>query len=307
MTDNNAFWLRNRSDKAQRKIRRQAKLFGVDHRGLNVLFNASTDLDAFDPALVEALDPPPEDLEYAVAAGLARHPRSLTHDEVIAELQRTIVSIDRETLVSGFVASLRSGRFDLQSSLGSYAFHLCHPTHAPQLEVYGVRKHLQRCTVCGLRGASGETTYRIGASQLPRMRGGGIAHGGAAYALDDLTWFAQGAPVEASEADWRVFRQVLDAIRALAVDAQLTQLAGATKGLVMGTKYDRQRVLEVLGFCGVLRSRARPDVLGEWFAGHRDAPSHFYKQEWRYPVSFWTGADGVDEEAVSYWFPRLGK
>jgi hypothetical protein len=30
-----------------------------------------------------------------------------------------------------------------------------------------------------------------------------------------------------------------------------------------------------------------------------------HTRDWAYPVSWWTGADGVNEEAVTFWFPEI--
>lgn len=196
MSDAEEFWKRNRSEKAQRKIRKQAKLYGVDHKALNILWNSVEDLDAFDPALTKYLEPPAEDVAYATAQGLIHPPRTLTHDEIIAELQNVVRSIDREAIAGAFAASLKSGRLDFQSALGSYAFHLHHPTHAPQIEVYGVRSHLRRCTVCRLGGVVDETTYQIVRLPLSRMAGGGIQTRYASYALGDLLSFQEGEVLE---------------------------------------------------------------------------------------------------------------
>ncbi|WP_437286021.1 hypothetical protein [Sorangium sp. So ce406] len=48
--EENGFWQRNRSDKAQNQIAREAKKFGLDKKALNIAYNTCKDLDAFGPA-----------------------------------------------------------------------------------------------------------------------------------------------------------------------------------------------------------------------------------------------------------------
>lgn len=75
-----------------------------------------------------------------------------------------------------------------------------------------------------------------------------------------------------------------------------------------GDKYARQLVLEIFGYCGVLQPASQPKVLERWITEiPKDLHSSYYKNDWKYPLPWWTGADGVNEEAVEFWFPGLSR
>ena len=74
-------------------------------------------------------------------------------------------------------------------------------------------------------------------------------------------------------------------------------------GLFPSDKSERQVLLEILGSAGILKPRGFPSRHERWIPpSELPEPSHFYKKEWRSPVNCWTGADGVNEDAVEFWF-----
>ncbi|WP_437991844.1 hypothetical protein [Sorangium sp. So ce145] len=299
-----SFWQRNQSDKAQNQIAREAKKFGLDKKALNIAYNACKDLDAFDPALTDYLEPPEEDLAYAIEKKVLLRLPLNEHDQTISMLRDKVRQVDRVNVVNSFVASLSAGRPDWRSPLSSYAYHLHHPAHDAQEKSLGHTGNYE-CQICGFlrnpnNGHAGVIEYII-----IRFRGGGIHHPSPGYALADLIWSQEGEKVKPSEADWKILSKIFSVIRALPETAQLKELNESLSGLVKGNKSDRQGILETLGYCGILTARSRPTVCNTWFRPHEDLPSHLYKKEWRYPTCWWTGEEGLGEEAIAFWFPEL--
>lgn len=90
--------------------------------------------------------------------------------------------------------------------------------------------------------------------------------------------------------------------------ARLGDALKALTGLFKSDHDARQQVLEILGSCGVLQPKSRPLVTGRFFFLDKDQfHPHFHTRDWAYPVSWWTGADGVNEHAVEFWFPKLAE
>jgi hypothetical protein len=99
---------------------------------------------------------------------------------------------------------------------------------------------------------------------------------------------------------------VLDAVRALPASAQLTQLNKALVGTFEGNKQHRQHVLEILGSCDVLHPQSQALMEHRYCRpGACPLPSSSTKRDTRYPLCWWTGADGVNEAAVATFFPGL--
>lgn len=60
-------------------------------------------------------------------------------------------------------------------------------------------------------------------------------------------------------------------------------------------------LLETLGYLGVLQTSEHPGYL-HTFTSPYSQPAKSSRSDWRYPVDFWEGADGVNFEAIRYWF-----
>jgi hypothetical protein len=101
-------------------------------------------------------------------------------------------------------------------------------------------------------------------------------------------------------------RGVLEAIRHLPKSAQLSELNKALVGRFNSNKQERQVVLEILGYAGILKPKGWPSLFDRWVRpAEREEPGHFFKKEWQFPASGWTGKDGINEEAVRFWFRQI--
>lgn len=60
-------------------------------------------------------------------------------------------------------------------------------------------------------------------------------------------------------------------------------------------------VLETLGACGILHSQ---EYLGAFYqyTNPASAPRSSHSSDWKYPVDFWKGENGIDWSAFHYWF-----
>jgi len=232
----------------------------------------------------------------------------LDHDDLIASLIKVRKQIERTEVVAAFLVSLRSKRLDWRSPLGSYAFHLHHPLH--KLDGFnpsaGTMNYLA-CKCCSYFSNQGRREVKIDFGYFDSLRRKSTVCNfhGPAYAFADLTLFSDAEVPCPDDADWDVMRQLLDRVRNLPSEARLGDLNKALTGLFPSNKYSRQQVLEVLGFCGVLQPKCRPLVTDRFFSNDEDQfHPHFHTRDWAYPVSWWTGADGVSAAAVAFWFPR---
>jgi hypothetical protein len=294
------FWSRNASRKAQRAIAATAAAIGVDPRAVNILYNTFFDEDDRLVGWVERRDVPNADYAFAKAAGLMFDPIRLDHDQLVAWVLEAREQVEPRAVSDAFIASLGSRRQDTRSALGSYA-------HVLHLEPHGFEEDQgsDGCARCGV-GRAGNAVDRS-ARNFRRLKwAGNVEHGDLEYVGCDLHQFAQLGPVSPWADEVDIVRRVLEAIRSLPRTAQLSDLNRALVGLFRSTKPERQVVLEILGYAGVLKPEGWPSFFDAWVRpAEREGPGHFYKREWQFPASGWTGKDGIDGGAVRFWFPQI--
>lgn len=234
------------------------------------------------------------------------------HDGLIAALLDARDRTDRARVAEAFVAGLRAKRLDWRSPLGSYAFHLNHPRHAlVPFDPSGGTAGSLGCKVCSFFSREGKAEMKVDFDEWAEVRSTSTVENFhiPAYALADLTWFAEAAAAggipPAVETDWELLRTLLERIGGLPASARLGDLDKAAAGAIQGNKYTRQQVLEILGFFGILRLKDRPSVLQRFFCN--DPDQRFHSRDWAYPTAAWTGADGIDPAAVAFWFPEVAR
>ena len=60
-------------------------------------------------------------------------------------------------------------------------------------------------------------------------------------------------------------------------------------------------LVEALGIAGILETKEHKGYLTR-YTNPGMAPSKSHKSDWAHPADFWTGADGVNKEALAFWF-----
>ena len=78
----------------------------------------------------------------------------------------------------------------------------------------------------------------------------------------------------------------------------------AKSGLMRWTQQSASEFIDAMGFLGVLQPPGHKSFLHE-HVSHL-APRKSSSSDWSYPVDFWLGRDGVNWEAVRFWFGELG-
>ncbi len=294
------FWERNQGRKAQKEIALVASWLGADKLAVQILYNMYYNLDVEDPVWPEKpVVPPTGDEVYAEHAKLIADPVEMTHDDIHQALQRVLTVTDRRKVVDAFIAGIMRDRNDLKSPLASYAQFLHHPQHEHVMDAH--TESYGWCVHCMLRQV---VTLDRNSINLIRYRN---PSGGADYAMVDLEEFAKYDPVELLSDERDNFAGLLDAIRDLPAKARTSQLVKAATRFIPGGKWRRVAVMETLGCCGILKPSAitwSPDTYF-WGPASEQIQSLGIRtnREWQAPASGWCGADGVNEEAVDFWFP----
>jgi len=88
-------------------------------------------------------------------------------------------------------------------------------------------------------------------------------------------------------------------------ESRLSDLAKQLTGILPSSLNERRTLIGILGYCGILQDSSRPSFL-DGFPPHSKRPEvPWVKNDWPYPVQWWNGSCGVNDNAVAFWFSNL--
>jgi hypothetical protein len=237
-----------------------------------------------------------EDFAYAKRAGIMFDPEVISHDEGIMRANIAVRSADKKTIAKAFVGSLATRRLDLRSALGSYAIGRKLPVHSHATKRW-------RCSTCNTFDFSDKTDLSM--LNFERVKWGGVRHTDPVYIAFDLQQFSRETIPEPSEESLEVFRSIISTARALAPQSRARDLEKAIAGQLKSNKQERENVLQILGYCGILVAQDKPGYLNTFVLGpDREVPPHG-KIDWKYPFAWWRGSDKVRDDALAFWFDGI--
>jgi hypothetical protein len=242
---------------------------------------------------------PTADFEFARAAGVMFNPESLDHD---AEIQRLIRARDGVTPVqvgNAFLASLGSRRLELRSALGSFAVARHMPAHW-----YTATGGSFTCSVCGRIRAIAQT-HDLNVLNFERYKWGGVRHADPMYIAFDLEQFATAeVPVPAAE-DLSLLRRILAMFGDAPVDSKLSAIDKRLAAMLKSNSAERRTLLGILGYAGLLKPNGRTGFFNEFTKWCNRTERPLNKDDWPYPIRWWSPQDGVNRQATRFWFPEL--
>jgi hypothetical protein len=158
------------------------------------------------------------------------------------------------------------------------------------------------CAVCALPQESTEEDLNV--LNFERFKWGGVRRDDIPYAAFDLEQFQRAPREPADESSITAGREMLTALRELPAEASAT-IAARRLRTVKGNVAEREVLLDILGVAGILAPSEHPGYLHRFIPFvDRDLPAWHYVER-SYPVCWWRGSDGVDQEAVSVFLPLL--
>lgn len=279
------FEQRNQSDTALRKLKSLAKSSGVDLKLVTTLANFTWDYD-LDIGWVDNRRLPSTVNEQlnsvADSLGIASDIQ-LTRSNAEKQLLDALGHVSPRLLWSNFLAAGESQNFGHVSEFASFHY-------------------LRGLTVSRIKSLDWEDGT-LGLLEIARnlflkfFRGGSIERYNLAYLWSDLTIpipYIQ--PRNRTSNEW--IRKLLDRIEALPRGSGLNDLLGCCKGLVAGSKWFKQEVLQSLTYADVIRINQLP-VASMFIPERRDEECpHFYSNEWSFPLRFWSANGGTVNRAA---------
>jgi len=234
-----------------------------------------------------------EDYAFAQEEGYMFEQVELDHDDLVEWLRKSFSAVTLERVRDGFLASLSTRRLELRSALGSYAIARHFPEHAYQDES-------GFCAVCGTFQSTCQA-YDLSVLNFERYKWGGVRHEHPEYMAFDLEQFVLLERVKPTEQDYEIMRQILTAARQCEAKDRPRQLEKRLAKVLDSNKAEREILIDILGYCGILQAKKHPGYLHSYVSySERTEPAG--NRYWTYPVSWWRGKDGVNQAAVEYYF-----
>lgn len=266
----------------------------MDKRALKILFDAFWSPAGWKPDAVRG--PSIEDFEYAKSQGMMFVPVVLDHKRAQSELRNSIQLLDRRRMADAFLSSLSTRRLDWRSAFGSYVVFQHMPAHN-ELAAGG------RCGICGMYLNHSEEDLNV--LNFERFKWGGVRHDQVAYAAFDLCQFIQEAADRPVADDLKIFRDLVEAIRAVPVGTTSAGLqAHLPKGL-KSNKAERDILVGLLGFCGILGTPTHPGYSDSYVpSSDRCLPDRRFV-EMSYPACWWDASTGLNETKLEQYFGHV--
>ncbi|HLG80257.1 MAG TPA: hypothetical protein VKY22_04515 [Bradyrhizobium sp.] len=246
------------------------------------------------------------DFEFARWAGYMFDPVIVTHDDIVARLLTIRNRVSIEQITDAFLASLSTRRLELRSALGSFSFAAHFPDHRLAEQARGqMPSGRLHCRLCGLYGHSAAEQEDLNVLSFERWKWGGVRHLDPLYCWFDLTQFEKASLVAPTQEDYSILARIVEIASSLPPQAKPNELEKRISKVVKSNGSERRVLIEILGYCGVLKPAGRFGFLQAFASNeHRDRPPD-HTNDWKYPVIWWQGADGVDRDALNRLFPKI--
>jgi hypothetical protein len=235
--------------------------------------------------------------DYAKMAGIMFDPVELSHDDVIKQIAELTKRLTIKDVSQQFIASLSTRRLDLRSALGSYIV-------GKSLSVHPFTGEEHHCEYCGGNSKTREK-QDLNVLNFERFKWGGVRHLDPLYIAFDLQQFVNTEKLVPTSEDYEILNQLLNTIQEFPHQGKIRDLEKALKTVLKSNKEEREVLLHILGYCSILAGDEYPGFMAKFIPfGERELPNHS-KNDWDYPVCWWTGKSGLNREAAKLIFPEM--
>jgi hypothetical protein len=270
-----------------------------DKRALKILFDTYWTPSGWKSAITGCQPvTPAADFEYALTAGVMFHPGKLSHEGALKQIAALRNEIPPREVGEAFIASLGNAPLALRSALGSYAVALNMPSHPFSRGGGSVG-----CAMCGAYESESDEDFNV--LNFERHKWGGVRHEDPLYIAFDLDRFRAERGASPSEEDRESMRTVLKAIEELPAGCKRSDLVKVVRPHLPGNDSVRTTFLAILGFSEILKIPGHSGFFRSFTSSAKRAQTLWSKDDWQYPIRWWTGGNGIDREAVEFWFGRL--
>lgn len=236
------------------------------------------------------------DFDYAKSKGLMFDPIDVVHASVIHRLVAAVRQNVQRLIADAFIASLSTRRLEWRSALGSYAVFRHLQDHAPLVEE-------NKCIVCGMYDS--RCARDLNVLNFERFKWGGVRHTSPLYAMMDLELFLESEKPLPTSLDVKIFRELITTIEKLPAGISGAALEGKLASIIKSNKGERDVIVAILGFCGVLSTPGNSGFAEKFVADcQRVLPPHRFV-DMSYPACWWRSEYGIDRVRLHNYFGHV--
>jgi hypothetical protein len=135
-----------------------------------------------------------------------------------------------------------------------------------------------------------------------RFKWGGVRHEQVSYAAFDLKLFLNNKVPKPTPDDVQIFRSIIAAVATVSPDVTSAALHAHFAKVIKSNKAERDVIIEILGFCGILGTPEHPGFADSFVAvSQRTLPDHRFV-DMKYPACWWQGSVGVNQTKLNEYF-----
>lgn len=257
----------------------------MDKKAVKILFKRYWSSDGWTNSYLTK-----EELDYAKAAGVMFEQRTVSHDDIIQQINTVISDLSLKDIASQFVASLSSRRLDLRSALGSFIV----GRHMLDHKFMGEENY---CAYCESTNKEKEAED-LNVLNFERFKWGGVRHLDPLYIAFDLEQYSKTEKLVPTAEDYEILNKIFNTVNALPAESKIRDLEKALSKIIKSNKEEREVLLQILGFCSIVAPNEHPGFI-DYFIPYdeREEPSHS-KNDWSYPICWWRGKHGLNRSAI---------
>ena len=224
----------------------------------------------------------------------------MTHNKAIVQLLHEYQSADKRRYTDIFLSALNGTHWN--SGLYAYAAMQNFPKHDYTTENPGSsedEKRITPCDICSsyLENIDDESDYHeyyfvdgLNADSIYERL----------YIISYINRLEDDFAV--TQKNFDTFSELMLCLKNAEPSAGIRDIFKLLKKRMKGIAEDKiQAILETLGICGILSAKKYKSPFHKYI-NLAVAPRSSRSSDWAYPVDFWRGSDGIDREALIYWF-----
>lgn len=232
-----------------------------------------------------------EDFDYAKSMNLMFEPITIGHDELVQRLHSLHQTVTKEKVAAAFLHSLSTKQVHLRSALSSWALTSRLPLHTYEERRSAVPNY-SSCGDCNHAGLQSDRDYMnadLNVLNFERVKWGGIRLNHLLYCWLDLELLSHEESLTVDDEDIAILRGLIEAVEDCTEQESPRHLEKRWKDVLPSSKHERDVLMEVWGYAGVLvpqnTPRTRPRRNDDFFS-----------------MSEWQGSDGYSRDALQYYF-----
>jgi len=236
-----------------------------------------------------------EDFEYAKSKGLMFDAVEYDHNMLCSSILNKIQEVDKQQIAKNFISTLSTRNLRHRSFLSSYAI-------ARVLNYHDYDSIDGRsCDICGVY-SNDQNQYDLNVMNFEKLKWGGVRLSHLEYIKFDLDEFKKLEALEPQKEDFEILNNIKQTILSSKEDDRPRQLEKRLAKVFKSNSNERENVLNIFGICGILETESQKGFFSKFInvIDREDRPVN--KTDWSYPIDWWQGKFGINEEAWKYYF-----